>query len=155
MRSKVLSFAEVELPGLLVNDSYAPPPPTPATNSPTASTDSPSDSPSMKMYTSPPISDSPTVIQTASPITSSGSLQVASVVDSSTNVTVFGCKSSYREWAVVDGTTHKFGCNPADSDLPGIIFTPTHNDQSIVEGIRLYGKFYDLPVACVSCYQFE
>jgi hypothetical protein len=135
--SEGLQFSEVELPGLLVNGSYAPPPPTPATLSPTASTSNPTVTPTMKMETFSPTSDSPTFTQTAPPVTSSGWTKVHSIVDSTATVTAFGCSPAYGEKNFADGTTKKFQCN-LTPELPGVVIKPSHGHQSIVEGIRVY-----------------
>jgi hypothetical protein len=91
----------------------------------------------MNLETTPPTSVSPTFTQTAAPITSSGHVPVASVVDSTSSVVTFGCDPAYSSHNTVDGSTSKFMCNKTP-ELPGIVFTPEHPDQSIVKGIRIY-----------------
>lgn len=137
--SGYLQFSEIELPGLLLDGNHAPPPPTPPTPSPTVSTGNPTEMPSLGLETLSPTSGSPTLIQTGAPITSSGWLEVGTVLDSTTVTNSFGCDATYNAHKSIDGTTSKFTCNKMPASLPGIEFSGAQ-DPSIVEGIRVYCK---------------
>ena len=138
-----MQFSEIELPGLLVDGSYVPPPPSPPTQSPTETTGQPTSAPTRGLDTFEPTSASPTVavVQTAAPITSSGHTPFFSVVSTS-EATAFGCDGTQSIHKSIDGTTSKMICNKMAGSDPGLIFTGTQ-DLSIVEGIRVYCKSTD------------
>jgi len=101
-------MAELELPGMLVDGSYAPPPPVPPTLSPAVSTSSPTPEPTIGAETFEPTLSTPTIPQTSAPITSSGSVFVASVLDPTKPSATFGCDPGYAAEFILDGTTYKW-----------------------------------------------
>lgn len=62
---------------------------------------------------------------------------VSSIFDIGSTVTSFGCDGGIPNFAI-DGTTTKYSCTPSLGEPTGLIITPSHQQMSRAEGLRIY-----------------
>ncbi len=115
-------------------------------------TTSPTLSPSVHPSTVPTVHPSslPSMLPSASPTlhpTNSPSADLpdvgalmSSVIDADVTYLPFGCSTTSRNWASIDGTLEKFHCDRTGSlDVPaGLIFSPPYVQASIARKVRVY-----------------
>lgn len=65
---------------------------------------------------------------------------MSSVIDADVTYLPFGCSTTSRNWASIDGTLEKFHCDRTGSlDVPaGLIFSPPYVQASIARKVRVY-----------------